>query len=344
MEKAVPKPDIIAFEVTRRCRYHCKHCRAAAGGDEHKEELSTSQCRKTLASVAGFSRCMIILTGGEPMEREDIYEIIGCGKSLGLRMAMATCGYLIDDKSIKQLKKAGIKTLSFFLDGASAATNDEFRQAPGAFETTVKAAEAARNAKMRFQINTTISRINVDEIYATAQLAEELGACCFNPFILVPTGRGAELAEQILDPVEYETLLNRLLDIKLELSIEMRVTCGPQFARISRQKKIEQLSSGGKGCLGGRSFGFVSCKGDVQICGFLDISAGNLVKNGFDFEDIWVNSKLLNEIRNSPSYKGSCGVCEYLGVCGGCRARAYAVSGNYLGADSVCNYRPTEGG
>ena len=350
MKTDIQKPDIIAFEVTRRCRFHCKHCRAAAGDEQlsgehvepqHKEELTTSQCRKILVSIARFNKkCTIILTGGEPMERQDIYEIIRCGKELGLTMVMATCGYLIDQQSIKQLKKAGIKALSFSLDGASAATNDEFRLSPGAFDETVKATQIARQAKMRFQINTTISKINVNEIYAISQLAQELGACCFNPFILVPTGRGSEIADQILDSVEYETLLNRLLDIKHKLDIDMRVTCGPQFARVSRQKKLDQLSAPVKGCLGGRAFGFISYKADVQICGFLDISAGNLVKNSYDFEDIWVNSDLLKKIRDLPGYKGSCGNCEYLGVCGGCRARAFTLTGDYLAADLVCDYKP----
>jgi len=274
------------------------------------------------------------------MERSDIYQLIQHGRKLGLRMVMATCGYLIDDSSIAKLKKAGIKALSISLDGVSAETHDAFRGADGAFDSAIRAAETARAAGIRFQINTTISKINIDEITAIAELAERLGAYCFNPFILVPTGRGRELADSVLDPVEYEKVLNDLLRMKLESKIEVRVTCGPEFARVCRQAREKKLNVNSGGCMGGRGFGFVSYRGDVQICGFLDIPAGNLVESKFDFGKIWLKSQLLNEIRSRQLYKGNCGICEYVGLCGGCRARAFATSGDYLAADAVCNYQP----
>ena len=226
------------------------------------------------------------------------------------------------------------------MDGASAETHDAFRQAKGAFDSTVKAAETARRAGVRFQINTTISKLNVDEVVGIAELAKRLGAYCFNPFILVPTGRGQQLSDAILEPVEYETLLNELLAMKLESQIEVRVTCGPQFARICRQEKLERLSASVSGCIGGREFGFISCRGDVQTCGFLDISAGNLIENDFDFGKIWLESEFLREVRDPSNYKGNCRICEYAAICGGCRARAFAVSGDYLESDPVCNYQP----
>ncbi|HUW18649.1 MAG TPA: radical SAM protein [Sedimentisphaerales bacterium] len=333
------KPKIIAFEVTRRCRYNCRHCRAEAGTVGDEDELTTEQCRKILSAVAKYTKCMTILTGGEPMEREDIYSIIKHGRKRGLRMVMASCGYLIDDESIDKLKAAGISALSFSLDGASAETHDEFRQAKGSFEAVIKAAQAARRAGIRFQINTTISELNVDEIVGIMELARKLGAYCFNPFILVPTGRGTQLADAILDPLRYEMLLNELLQLKLESEIEVRVTCGPQFARVCRQEKLERVSGGTGGCLGGREFGFISYRGDVQACGFLNISAGNLIKNRYDFGRIWEGSKVLKEIRDVLTYKGECGACEYVATCGGCRARAYAMSGDYLAADPICNYK-----
>ena len=339
MSDEVDKPRLIAFEVTRRCRYTCRHCRANAGYGHDEGDLTTEQCKKILASVAKFSKTVIILTGGEPMERDDIYELIRYGRNLGLRMVMATCGYLIDDESIVRLKQAGILTLSFSLDGASAETHDAFRQAKGAFDSTLDAARIARRAGVRFQINTTISKINIDEVVGIAELTKRLGAYCFNPFILVPTGRGEQLTDAILDPVEYEVLLNELLQMKLKSEIHVRVTCGPQLARICKQQKLEQLGAGVSGCMGGRGFGFISCTGDVQTCGFLDISAGNLIENDFDFGKIWVESEFLEQIRNVSGYKGNCGTCEYVGLCGGCRARAYAMSGDYLAADPICNYK-----
>jgi len=343
MSDEVEKPRLIAFEVTRRCRYTCRHCRANAGYGHDERDLTTEQCKKILASVAKFSKPVIILTGGEPMERNDIYELIRYGRDLGLRMVMATCGYLIDDESIVRLKEAGILTLSFSVDGASAETHDAFRQAKGAFDSTVKAAQIARRAGVRFQINTTISKINIDEVVGTAELAKRLGAYCFNPFILVPTGRGEQLTDAILDPVEYEVLLNELLQMKLKSEIQVRVTCGPQLARICKQQKLERLGVSVSGCMGGRGFGFISCRGEVQTCGFLDISAGNLIENDFDFGKIWLESEFLGQIRNPSAYKGRCGICEYVGVCGGCRARAYAISGDYLAADPICNYKNKSG-
>jgi len=333
------KPRLIAFEVTRRCRYACKHCRANAYPEAGDQELSTEQCKKILSAVARFSKCTLILTGGEPMERGDIYKLIRHGRKRKLRMVMATCGYLIDDESIMKLKKAGISALSFSLDGASAETHDLFRQANGAFLSVIRAAEIAGHAGVRFQINTTISKANIDEALGIAKLAKRLGAYCFNPFILVPTGRGQELSDAILDPVEYEAFLNELLEMKLESEIEIRVTCGPQFARICRQEKVERIGGEVGGCIGGSEFGFIGYRGDVHTCGFLDISAGNLIENNFDLGKIWRESEFFAEIRDRSGYTGSCRICEYVGVCGGCRARAFAISGDYLASDPVCSYR-----
>ena len=339
MSRKITKPRLVAFEVTRRCRFNCRHCRANADCAGEEKELTDKQCRKILASIAEFNKCVIILTGGEPMERGDIYELIRHGRGLGLQMVMATCGYAIDDAAIAGLKEAGVSALSISLDGACAETHDAFRQTEGAFDLAVGAAEAARREGMRFQINTTITKGNVSEVPMIAELCEKLGAYCFNPFILVPTGRGKAIAGEILDPAEYETLLNELLRMKLDSEIEIRVTCGPQFARICKQEKLEKLSGRNNGCMAGRGFGFISCHGDVQTCGFLNISAGNLIENGFDFGSVWMESEFLKEIRNMSAYKGNCGICEYVGLCGGCRARAYAMCGDYLATDPICNYK-----
>jgi radical SAM protein with 4Fe4S-binding SPASM domain len=338
MSKKAIKPRLIAFEVTRQCWFSCRHCRANAGATG-EEELTTSECKKILKSVAKYKKCVLILTGGEPMERGDIYELIRYGRKMGLRMVMATCGYLIDEKTIVRLKKAGITALSFSLDGAGAESHDKFRDTKGAFDSAVNAAKIAHKGRVRFQINTTISKINIDEVIGIAELAKKLGAYCFNPFILVPTGRGREIAEEILDPVEYEVLLNELLRIKLRAEIKVRVTCGPQFALVCKRAEAKGLTEEVAGCMGGVGFGFISYRGDVQTCGFLDVPAGNLIKSNFDFGEIWEKSEFLREIRSISNYKGNCGICEYVGICGGCRARAYAMSGDYLGEDPVCNYQ-----
>ena len=361
------RPRIIAFEVTRRCLLDCPYCRAAAGPADlpspavssaeaasfpakaeagyakagNLMELTTTQCKKILKSVANFTttsrhKPLIILTGGEPMLRSDIYDLVRYGRKLNLKMALATCGYAINDQSIDKLKKAGLSILSFSVDGDSAQSHDAFRNSPGSFEVVTSAAKTARRAHIPFQINTTITKRNADELVTIAELAKELGARCFNVFILVPTGRARQIADEILDPVEYETLLNDLLRLKLESKIEVRLTCAPQFARICRQQKLEKLTGSVNGCIGGRDFGFISCRGDVQACGFLDVSAGNLFQKGCSFKKIWTESEFLKKLRNRSQYEGSCAVCEYSAVCGGCRARAYAATGDYLASDPLC--------
>lgn len=334
------KPRLLALEVTRRCRFNCRHCRADAGRAARADELDTDQWKRILDAVAAYEKCMIILTGGEPMERGDIYDLIRHGRGLGLRMVMATCGYAISDESMAALQQAGVMTLSFSLDGAEARTHDAFRRTPGAFDTVVKAAEVARRAGMRFQINTTITRGNLPEVPAIAELARRLGAYCWNPFVLVPTGRGEEMADELLEPRQYAELLADLLTLKTQSPIELRVTCGPQYARLYREAQTGPSQAHVSGCMGGRGFGFISYRGDVQTCGFLDISAGNLVDCGYDFAKVWDGSKFLNEIRDLPSYKGECGRCAYVRVCGGCRARAWAMSGDYLAEDPICWYEP----
>ena len=343
MNSEQEKPRLIAFEVTRRCRFNCLHCRAAAGPGTKDREMTTKQCERILSSIAKLTKCVIILTGGEPMERQDIYEIVGHGRGIGHRMVMATCGYAIDEKSIARLKEADVLALSFSLDGASAPTHDKIRQADGAFDAAVHAAQIAREAGMRFQINTTISKVNIEEVPGIVELAKRLQAYCFNAFILVPTGRGVGMADEILDPLQYEVLLNELLRLKLEAGIEVRVTCGPQFARLCHQTRARRLIDDVSGCMGGRGFGFISYRGDVQTCGFLDISAGNLLRRRYNFKKIWLESDFLNEIRDLSAYKGKCKTCEYLAACGGCRARAYAVCGDYLASDPICSYEPKGG-
>jgi len=354
-------PRLLALEITRKCRFNCRHCRADADCTAGTGDLTTEQWKKILDSIAAYAKgsqtpssapagppCVIILTGGEPMEREDIYDLIRHGRDRGLRMVMATCGYAITDESLAALRQAGVTALSFSIDGATAATHDAFRRTPGAFDTVMRAADAARRADLRFQINTTITRGNLAEVPEIAELARRLGASCWNPFILVPTGRGEQMAGELLEPRQYAELLADLLALKSESPIELRVTCGPQYARLYREAGATPPPSGSQpgasmapnGCMGGRGFGFISHRGDVQTCGFLDICAGNLVDSGYDFAQVWDGSPFLQEIRDLKSYTGRCGRCAYLKVCSGCRARAYAMTGDYLAEDPICWYEP----
>lgn len=334
MDKPIPKPRIAAFEITRRCPLHCRHCRAAAAS--HTEDaLSTQDCIRILQSLADYHRCLVILTGGEPMARQDFYEILDAGRRAGLPMALATCGWYLDPQAAQRLKQADLMSVSFSLDGANEQTHDAFRGSPGAFQTTLKAIQTARAADLPFQINTTITKLNLAQVDAIAQKSVDLGATCWNPFILVPVGRGDAIRDLLLEPQEYEDLLVRLARMKQTLPIQLRLTCGPQLARVARQEKIEKADRV-PGCLAATDFVFISYRGDVQTCGFLDISAGNLVANGFDFGAIWTGSDFLNALRDHGRYKGACGRCAYLAVCRGCRARAMAVYGDFLQQDPIC--------
>ena len=333
-------PRLIAWEVTRSCPLACKHCRAAARPTPYAGEFSTEECFKVLDNIASFARPIIILTGGEPMLRPDIYEIASHADSLGLPVVMAPCGALVDDESAAKILASGIRRISISLDGATAESHDAFRGIDGAFDSAIRGIEAAKRAGLEFQINTTITQHNLAQVEAILELAVELGACAFNPFLLVPTGRGKLLADQEISPQEYERTLTWLASQQGREDILLRVTCAPHYQRVLRQ---QGLAGGGhpvKGCMGGQSFAFISHLGRLQICGFLDIECGDLREAGYDFRKIWETSELFLEMRTVDSYHGRCGYCEYRKVCGGCRARAYAMTGDYLAEEPFCLHQP----
>lgn len=343
-------PRLIAWEVTRTCRLNCKHCRAGATNEFYKDEFHKDEIFKVLENIASFSKPIIILTGGEPMLREDIYEITSYGTQLGLKMVMAPCGMLITKEAIEKMKESGIRRISLSLDGANPRTHDDFRQKQGAFDEVIKAAELAKENGLEFQINTTVQKNNVNELPKILELAVHLGAKAFHPFLLVPTGRAKNLADQEISPKEYERILNWIYEQREKIPIQFKPTCAPHYYRIFRQKEkgrkgITSYSPHGfdsmsKGCMGGQFFAFISHLGKVQICGFLEVEAGDLRKENYNFKAIWDNSPLFLSIRNIDQYNGRCGYCEFRNICGGCRARAFAVSGNYLDEEPYCIYQP----
>jgi radical SAM protein with 4Fe4S-binding SPASM domain len=329
------KPELIAFEVTGQCQFNCAHCRSNARGGVNGRELTTLECKKILVAIANYHKCTVVLTGGEPMERPDLCDLLRYAKGLGLRTAMATCGYLMNEMMMKRFKALDVTTLSLTLDGANERKHDTFRRTPGAFHAVIHTAELAKKAAMRFQVNTTVNRGNLDQIKEIAALAESLGAYCFNPYIMLPSGQSSRLEDQALGPIEYEVLLNDLYVIKQNFPVEVRVSCGPQFARVSKPIGAERRL--GVGCLGGREHAFITHRGQVQTCGYLPVSAGNLLENEFDFEDIWENAQLFEAMRSRKNLPETCQSCDHGQDCGGCRARAYALSGDPMGADSLCS-------
>jgi heme b synthase len=344
---------LIAWEMTRSCPLKCVHCRAGAGARAYDNEFTTEECEKLLTNVASFASPIIIMTGGEPMMRPDIYHLAKFGTSLGLRMVMAPCGMLLTEDACRKLIDAGIKRISLSVDGATAASHDAFRGVDGAFDGVMKAIEAARATGLEFQINTTVTKLNTQDLPAIFDMALKMCAVSFHPFLLVPVGRAGSMRDQEIPPQEYERVLNWIYDHRDNPGMTVKPTCAPHYYRILRQREkaagrsvtpqTHGLDAMTKGCLGGQGFAFISHVGRVQMCGFMENVAGDVREAGFDFGKIWRDSEFFATIRDLDGYHGRCGICEYRKVCGGCRARASAMTGDPLGEEPFCVYQPQSG-
>ncbi|MDP8255789.1 MAG: heme b synthase [Candidatus Alcyoniella australis] len=343
-------PRLIAWEVTRSCVLECMHCRAAACKGPYAGELDTDQIKAVMDDIASFAKPIIILTGGEPMLRDDILEITRYGASLGLRMVMAPCGMLLTEKKAKEFKDAGIQRISISLDGPDAKSHDAFRGVVGAFDGAMTAIENAKKVGLEFQINTTVSKVNLDRLPEILDLSVSLGAVAFHPFLLVPTGRGKQMADLAITPEQYEETLVWIYERRGDLPLNFKPTCAPHYYRIFRQKEraagrsvtveTHGMDAMSKGCMGGLSFAFISHVGKVQMCGFAEEEAGDLLQSGLSFKKIWRESEFFLKLRDWENYKGKCGYCEFRKVCGGCRARAFAATGDYFAEEPYCVYEP----
>lgn len=341
-------PRLIAWEITRRCNLSCRHCRAAANKGPYPGELSAEKCFQVMDEIAEIAKPILILTGGDPMLRENVYEIARYGTEKGLKVVMSPCGTFLTEENARRLKEAGVSRISLSIDGATAATHDDFRRVVGSFDEIMKGLKCAKKVGLEFQINTTVTKINLTELPDIVKLAVDLGAVAFHPFLLVPTGRGKELADQELSPQQYEETLNWVYDQRDLVSLNLKPTCAPHYLRVLRQRahaegksvtpKTHGMEAMSKGCMGGQSFCFISFRGEVQICGFLDVKCGDLKEQSFG--DIWRDSLVFKDMRDLDRYHGRCGYCEYRRFCGGCRARAYEVTGEYLAEEPFCAYEP----
>jgi heme b synthase len=339
---------LVAWETTRNCNLACVHCRASATMGPHEGELSTSEALRLLDQIAEVAKPIIILTGGEPLLRSDIFDIARYGTRLGMRMVMAVNGTLITDTVARQLVDAGIQRISVSLDGSSAETHDRFRQVKGAFEGTLRGIDLLKKAGMEFQINTTITKTNLNEIPRIQELAVDLGAVAHHIFLLVPTGRGKYIVDQEINAAEYESTLNWFYNQRDKTPLQLKATCAPHYYRILRQRAKKEgisvdfqthgLDAVTRGCLGGIGFCFISHRGIVQPCGYLDLNCGDLRQSTFG--EIWNHSDIFAELRNYDNLKGKCGACEYKRVCGGCRARAYEATGDFMREEPLCSYQP----
>lgn len=340
----VPALRLIALEVTRTCPLACRHCRGDSRHESYTDELSFAEIRATLDNAAEFSRPILIITGGEPLTRPDVCDIAAHSRSLGFRTVLATCGQMLDDRTVRRLIESGVSRISVSIDGAAAETHDRFRGVPGAFDAALRGLAAARRNGLEFQVNSTLTALNIAELDALHDLAISLGAAAFHPFLLVPMGRGTGLAESALSPESYETTLGRIARIAAGSPLEIKPTCSPHYLRISAGMTKKPGADGHthmtRGCLGGQGFVFISHRGRVQICGFLEHEAGDLRASEYNLKRIWDDSPLFAAVRDTARYHGKCGRCEFTGICGGCRARAFAASGDYLGEEPNCTYEP----
>jgi AdoMet-dependent heme synthase len=339
---------LVAWETTRNCNLSCIHCRAAATRGPYTGELDTPACLTLLDQIAEAGDPIVILTGGEPLLRPDIFDIAAYGTQKGLKIVMAPNGTLITDDAAKKMADAGIRRISISLDGATKERHDRFRGVDGAFDGAMHGIHIAKNAGIEFQINTTITKINHDQMPGILKLAENLGAAALHIFLLVPTGRGKYLIDQEITADEYEATLNWFYDQRKKTNLQLKATCAPHYYRILRQRakqegesvtfKTHGLDAVTRGCLAGTGFCFISHTGIVQPCGFLDLPCGDVTKKSF--ADIWQNATIFRSLRDYNNLKGKCGICEFKAVCGGCRARAYEATGDYLAEEPLCVYQP----
>ncbi len=339
VEKQKENLRMIAWELTRSCNLACSHCRASSKHGPYANELTTAECFKLIDEIASFSNPVIILTGGEPLLREDIFEIAEYGNKKGLRMVMATNGTLLTDENVVKIIHSGVKRISVSLDGPDAATHDNLRQVSGAFEQACEGINRAKKAGLEFQINSTITKRNIKFLPQIMELAKKLGAKAHHIFLLVPTGRAKDMVGEELSAAEYEETLKILAQEKNKSSLEIKITCAPHLNRILAQAHLEPTASlTGRGCMAGVSFCFISHTGDLQPCGYLDIKCENIREQGF--KKSWLESEVFNNLRDFSKYQGKCGTCEFRTICAGCRARAYAKYGDYLREEPYCVYEP----
>jgi AdoMet-dependent heme synthase len=350
--KVDPKPAglpyLIAVNLTRRCNLSCDHCYLDANArlSPQGDELSTQACLSLFRELGDRAPgTMVVLTGGEPLLRKDILQLVEGGTSSGLRMVLGTNGLLLTEEGIVALKQAGLQGAGISLDDTHPAGHDGFRGMAGAFEKTCAAIRMCAKHGLHAQVHFTVTRRNQDELEDVVSMSKDLGASLVNFFFLVCVGRGAPSMD--LTPGEYDTALRRIVRLQYESTgILVQSRCTPHFKRLLYQNDSDSSftrASGydGGGCPAGTHYARITPEGDITPCPYMEISAGNIHSQGF--WKTWESSTLFQSFRNPNLLQGRCGECEYKLLCGGCRARALAQNGNLMGEDPNCDYQPQGG-
>ena len=351
-------PFLVIWEITQACNLACIHCRACAQPNRHPLELTTDEGFALLDEIRRFGQPLLVLTGGDPLIRSDLFAFIRYGTESGLRMTMTPSGTpLLTRPNIRKAKAAGLQRMAISLDASTAEKHDAFRQAPGSYDWTMRGIEAAKAIGLPVQINTTMTRHNLANLELLAEKMCELETVLWSVFFLVPTGRGKQDDE--LSPEEHEMVFNFLYDLSKYVDFDIKTTAAPPYRRVVVQRRAADrrtgavqgsnplfgpgFSTGGigraaRGVNDGNGFVFISHTGEIYPSGFLPISAGNVRKDCL--VDVYRRSPLFTDLRNPDRLKGKCGHCEFRRICGGSRARAYAIHGDYLAADPSCVYQP----
>jgi radical SAM protein with 4Fe4S-binding SPASM domain len=344
---------MLFWETTVRCNLACAHCRRLESNEAGVSDLSTAQGEALIDQLAELGRRqpqmpVLVFSGGEPFCRRDLFTLMERARQQGIILALATNGTTINHEKAQQIRAGGVARVSVSLDGATAEVHDRMRQIPGAFNGALEGIGHLRDAGVPFQINVTLTKQNVHQLDAVYGLAKSLGAVAVHIFMLVPVGCGQVLAEtDMLSPEQYEQILRDICALESRGEIQIKVTCGPHYERVKRQLRIGPTAAAppsalrhppSKGCLAGLGVLFVSHRGDVYPCGYLPVDCGNILEKRLI--EIWDSSEDLARMRDVAALEGKCGVCEYRQVCGGCRARAYGMTGNYMGEEPFCAYDP----
>ena len=348
------RPFIAIWEVTQACDLACVHCRASAQPDRHPMELSTAEGKRLIDQIAALKVPVFVLTGGDPIKRPDLFELIGHAHSAGVRVSLTPSAtpLLIRDIVVR-LKEAGLARLAVSMDGASTETHDAFRGMSGSFARTLDAVRWANEIGLPVQINTTFSRRNIAEIDAIVALMESLNITLWSVFFLVPTGRGK--LDDLLNANEFEQVFTKIYGLSKTASFDIKTTEAQHYRRFILQQRVAERRAGvemlatqekaaddigraPRGLNDGKGFVFISHTGEVFPSGFLPMSAGNIRQQ--ELSGLYRESALFRSLRDISNLEGKCGQCEFKEICGGSRARAYALTGNPNAEEPCCSYIP----
>ena len=332
---SVFQPSLISWNLTRKCNLKCPHCYLEAG-EAADEELTTEECHRLIEEFRELGTEMLILTGGEPLLRRDIYDIASHASQAGMWVVMGTNGVLVNDHVADKMIECGVKGVGISIDSVDAAKHNSFRGGPNAWELSVRALDTCRRKGLEVLVQSTVTSMNTGEIDALISFAKSHGAWSFNLYFLVQTGRGQQMND--LGPEETEAILKTLAESQdAAKPMLVRAKCAPQYKQIAYDLGLGGLESGG--CMAGTEYCRIMPSGDVTPCPYKTVVAGNVRESSF--ASIWHDSTVFNELRDTSNLKGRCGRCEFKDICGGCRCRAFAAFGDYLHEDPACNYTPT---